>query len=87
MPRYDPNDYCQQVSDVSGGSSAVLNSCIEMEQEAYDKRKAVWSALPAKTRAYCDQVARVSGGGSYSILDSCADMETEAASSTPGFKY
>ncbi|MGH0214428.1 hypothetical protein NKY66_10990 [Sinorhizobium meliloti] len=86
MPRYDPANYCQKVADVSGGSSMIYNSCIEMEQNAYDKRKANWSSVSAKSRNYCDEVARVSGG-SYTILDSCIDMETDASASTPEFKF
>lgn len=87
MPRYDVNGYCRQVSDVGGGSDVIYNGCIDMEQQAYNKRKAEWSSLPQKTRSYCDEVARVGGGGSYSILDGCIDMEVGAAGSTPAFKY
>ena len=86
MPRYNPADYCQRVADVSGGSSVLYNSCIEMEQSAYDKRKANWSSISAKSRNYCNEVARVSGG-SYVLLDSCIDMETDASASTPEFKF
>lgn len=85
IPRYDPAIYCQKVADVSGGSS-IYNSCIEMEQNAYDKRKANWSSVSAKSRSYCDGVARVSGG-SYTLLDSCIDMESDASASTPEFKF
>lgn len=86
MPRYNPAGYCQEVADVSGGSSMIYNSCIEMEQRAYNKRKASWSLISAKSRDYCDDVARVSGG-SYTILDSCIDMEVNASASTPDFKF
>ncbi|RVH69248.1 hypothetical protein CN198_14295 [Sinorhizobium meliloti] len=86
MPRYNPADYCKKVADVSGGSSMIYNSCIEMEQNAYDRRKANWSSVSAKSRNYCDEVAGVSGG-SYTILDSCIDMETDASASTPEFKF
>jgi hypothetical protein len=86
MPRYDPAGYCQKVAHVSGGSSTIYNSCIEMEQRAYDKQKANWSAVSPKSRSYCDEVASVSGG-SYTILDSCIDMEADASASTPEFKF
>ncbi len=86
MPRYDPTDYCRNVSDVSGGSSSIYKSCMEMEQDAYDKQKAQWASLDIKSREYCDQVARVAGG-SYSILDSCIGMEADASASTPEFKF
>lgn len=86
IPRYNPSEHCQKVADVSGGSSMIYNSCIEMEQNAYDKRKANWSSLSTKSRSYCDEVAKVSGG-SYAILDSCIDMETDASTSTPEFRF
>lgn len=87
MPRYDPASYCRQLSDTGGGSATIYNSCIDMEQNAYNKRKPEWSSLPMKTRNYCDSLARMGGGGSYTILDSCIDMEIGAAGSTPEFKY
>ncbi|MQX45738.1 hypothetical protein [Sinorhizobium medicae] len=86
MPHYDVAAYCEQVSSAGGGSAMIYNSCVEMEQEAYDRRKASWSALSARAQSYCDEVARA-GGASYSILDSCLDMETEAQQSVPEFKY
>lgn len=86
MPRYNASGYCQEVAEVSGGSSTIYNSCIEMEQNAYDKRKEDWASISAKSRNYCDEVARISGG-SYTILDSCIEMETDASASTPEFKY
>ena len=86
IPRYDVPGYCQQVADVSGGSSMIYNGCMKMEQEAYDILKSAWSGIPSRTRSYCDEVGQVSGG-SYSILKGCIDMESNAASSTPEFKY
>jgi len=86
MPRYDVPAYCNQVADVSGGSSMIYNGCIEMEQDAYDGLKASWSGISSRARSYCDEVARVSGG-SYSILQGCIDMESDAAASTPEFKF
>ncbi|PBC11300.1 hypothetical protein [Mesorhizobium sp. WSM3859] len=87
MPRYDAAGYCRQLSDMGGGSSTVYNSCIDMEQNAYNKRKPEWSSLPIKTRNYCDNLASMGGKGSYTVLDSCIDMELGAAGSTPDFKY
>ena len=86
IPRYDVPDYCQQVADISGGSSTIYNGCIEMEQDAYDGLKASWSGIASRARSYCDEVAQVSGG-SYTILQGCIEMETDAAASTPDFKY
>lgn len=86
MPRYDVEAYCQEVAEFSGGSEMIFNGCMEMEQDAYNSRKAEWASLPGKARDYCDEVAEFSGG-SYAILDGCLDMETEAAASTPTFQY
>ncbi|WP_299362726.1 hypothetical protein [uncultured Paracoccus sp.] len=86
LPRYQVEDYCTQVSDVSGGSRMIYNSCIDMEQTAYDHLRGDWSGLPAQARRYCDEVARVTGG-SYSILQGCIEMELGAGSSTPSFRY
>lgn len=86
IPRYDPEAYCKQVSDISGGSAMIYNGCMDMEQEAYDKRKNEWASIPQKTASYCDDVARVSGG-SYMMLDGCLDMEADAVATTPGFKF
>lgn len=86
LPRYDVKLYCQQVADVSGGSSMIYNGCIDMEQEAYDALKASWPGIPSRMRSYCDDVGRVSGG-SYSILKGCIEMEADAIGSTPEFKY
>ena len=86
IPRYDPEAYCEKVSDISGGSAMIYNGCMDMEQEAYDKRKGGWDSISPKTASYCDDVARVSGG-SYMMLDGCLDMEADAVATTPGFKF
>ncbi|RRI02296.1 hypothetical protein EH240_12575 [Mesorhizobium tamadayense] len=83
IPRYDAAAYCRQISDTGGGSAVVYNGCMDMEQNAYNKRKPQWPSLPAKTRAYCDSLARMGGGGSYTVLDGCIDMEIGAVGSTP----
>lgn len=87
MPRYDVEAYCQDVAGAGGGSSMIYNGCIDMEQAAYDKRKAGWAQLSARIRSYCNEVARAGGGGSYSILDGCIDMESDAASAPSRFRY
>lgn len=86
MPRYNVEIYCQQVAEVSGGSTMIFNGCMEMEQEAYNGLKPTWAQLPGKSRNYCDEVARVSGG-SYSILQGCMEMETDAAKTPRSFIY
>ncbi|PYE86843.1 hypothetical protein C7477_11972 [Phyllobacterium leguminum] len=64
----------------------IYNGCIQMEQDAYNDLKDVWPGVSAKTQNYCDEVARVSDS-SYGILKGCIDMETDAATSTPEFKF
>lgn len=86
IPRYNVEEYCQQVANVSGGSAMIFNGCMDMEQQSYNSLKPVWAQISARSRSYCDEVARVSGG-SYGILEGCLDMETDAANSTPSFKY
>lgn len=79
MPRYNVESYCQEVSDVSGGSSMIYNFCIDQEQTAYNMLKASWSWLGAHLKRYCDEVASF-GGGSYMLLDCCIQIESDAAS-------
>lgn len=86
IPRYDVSAYCNQVADVSGGSSVIYNGCIDLEQDAYDDLKVAWPSIAPRSLSYCNDVAQISGG-SYVILQGCIDMETDAASSTPEFKY
>lgn len=86
LPRYDVEEYCQELSAYGGGSPSTYNTCIEMEQDAYDDLKSVWIDTPRRIRDYCDQLARY-GGESYSTLNTCVDMETEAASSPRSFRY
>lgn len=86
IPRYDVEDYCQQVAEVSGGSAMIFNGCMDMEQQAYNALKPDWAQIPSKSRNYCDEVAKVSGG-SYGILKGCMDMETDAAKAPRSFDY
>lgn len=86
LPRYDPRNYCKTVSDFSGGSNMIFNTCVDMEQRAYDAMKHRWGSIPAKTQSYCDEVASFAGS-SYAILQSCLDMETEAGASAKDFKF
>lgn len=86
LPRLSPERYCDEVAQVSGGSSMIRNGCIEMEQDAYNKLKRIWESLPAQSRRYCTDVAEVAGG-SYSILSGCVDMEVEAVGGPKTFQY
>ena len=85
-PRYPVEQYCREVADVSGGSAMIFNTCIDMEQAAYDNLKRNWNAISSQTRSYCDEVAQVTGG-SYSILETCIQMEEDARSDGNTFSY
>jgi len=86
LPRYNVDNYCQEVADFSGGSAMIFNGCMEMEQEAYNSLQAVWPSTPRKSRDYCDEIARFSKG-SYSILQGCLAMEMDAGSNPKTFDY
>lgn len=62
----------------------IFDSCIGMEQQAYDKLKRNWFSIPARTQSYCDEVG-CAGGQSNSILESCIGMEMDAAGNSPAF--
>ena len=88
LPRYDPEGYCKDVASFSGEYSAMLdNSCLEMEQGAYDELKAGWGGYSAHAQSYCDEVARFGGKGSYDLLKSCIEMEEQAADNKKKFKF
>lgn len=77
-PRYDIEAHCTKVSAIGGGPSAIKNSCADMEREAYEKLKSVWSTVPINTIKHCERVTGLTGG-SYTLLESCIDMELEEA--------
>ncbi len=88
MPYYDPNSYCRAVASFGGAfSDSTMQTCLRMEQSAYDALKSRWDQLPQHIRAYCDEVARFGGAGSYSTLETCVQMEIRAAQSNRAFKF
>lgn len=88
MPRFDVEAHCEQVASISGDSSNMLyNSCIDMEQTAYNGLKGQWSSLPANIENHCRDVASVTGPGSYSLLESCVDMEVSAGNNRSEFSF
>lgn len=79
IPLYDPDNYCEEIANVGGPySESTKQSCIEIEQEAYDSLKDAWGDLPDKMQKYCDEIASVGGKGSYSTLNSFIEIEQEA---------
>lgn len=86
IPRYNPEAYCRQVANVSGGSSMIFNGCLDMEQESYNNLKRIWVSIPNRTKEYCHEVASISGR-SYSILEGCIDMEIDSIRSNKTFQF
>lgn len=90
MPRFDVVAHCKQVSAFGGSYSESLNeSCMDMEQSAYNQIKAAWANLSTSMQNHCKQVASFAGAGSYSLLQGCIDMELNAAKNNKyrQFKY
>jgi len=88
MPYYDVDKYCKKIASMGGGSSqALLPSCYQQEQTAYNAVKPRWESLPAEMRTYCDQIAAFGGTGSYMLLESCIQQEEAAAGSNSGFQF
>ncbi|WP_319413905.1 hypothetical protein [uncultured Cohaesibacter sp.] len=88
LPRYDPQGHCKKVASFGGDYSAMLdNSCLEIEQAAYNSLKAVWADFSGASKSHCDRVARFGGQGSYSLLKSCIEMEERAAGNKQEFKF
>jgi hypothetical protein len=88
MPRYDAEAHCEEVAAFGGERSAMLyNSCVDMEQSAYNGLKEVWQTLPAATQSHCNDVASFGSPGSYTLLESCVDMETNAANNQSEFSF
>lgn len=86
VPRYDPDAFCKDVAQFSGGSSVIYSGCIDSEQASYNNLKEAWPSLPDTVRSYCDDVARYADG-SYVILEGCVEQEIEAALSQKQFKF
>ncbi len=85
-PRYDVEAHCTKVSAIGAGPTAMIKkSCMDMEQEAYDKLKGIWPTLPINTVKHCERVTGMTGG-SYTLLESCIEMELEEAAKPRKFK-
>lgn len=80
MPRFDVTAQCKKIASFGGPfSETTFDSCMEMEQSAYDQLKATWSTLTLDMKNQCVKIASFGGPGSYSTLQSCVEMEQEAA--------
>lgn len=91
LPRYDVKAWCHELATSGGSFSEVLyGTCMDQEQSAYNQLKEKWTTAPAKTRQWCDELARAGGGaGSYTLLQTCLDQELRAAdeNKTKTFEY
>lgn len=86
MPRFDVEAHCEDVAEITGGSHQIFNSCIQMEQGAYNGLKNRWANLSRRIQIHCQDVAKVTGG-SYQILQSCVQMEEDAAGNRQSFSF
>jgi len=86
MPRFDVEAHCEEVAEFADGSHQIFNSCIQMEQNAYNGLKAHWANVGGRIRSHCQEVAQFSGG-SYQILQSCVQMEEDAAGNRQSFSF
>lgn len=84
LPEFDVDGYCGRISEITGGSNQIRNTCIQQEQAAYDAMKASWSEIPERTQSYCSQIGSAVGG-SYNIMHTCIQQEM-GASEAPKFR-
>jgi hypothetical protein len=87
---FNVEGHCKKVASFGSPYSEMLfDSCMEMEQSAYDELKVSWADLSENMQNHCRKVASFAGPGSYSLLHSCVQMETEASSKNKArqFKY
>ncbi|MBY6206904.1 MULTISPECIES: hypothetical protein [Halomonas] len=88
IPRFDVETHCEQVAGFGGDfSNTMYNSCIDMEQGAYNGLKGRWATLPPTIQSHCEEVASFGGPGSYTMLQSCVDMEVSAGSNRSEFSF
>lgn len=76
VPSYDIQSYCEQVSEVVGGSYVIEKGCRDQEAEALSKIRN--QDVPDRVAKYCDGVGQVVGG-SYMIYYGCLIQELDAA--------
>lgn len=72
---FDINKYCKEVSDISGGSYQIEESCRDMERQSQTNLSRM--DIPPRIKKYCTEVA-IAAGGSYQIMEGCVQMEMEA---------
>lgn len=90
IPIYDVNRECQQIAGFGGSYSHMMyGSCIQQEQESYDRLRNNVHSIPPEIMKSCNEVAVFGGAGSYMMLVSCINMEIEAANTNQsrGFRY
>ena len=88
IPRYDVAVHCENMAGIGGNYSAsVYNTCVEVEQDAYNGLKTRWEGLPNRVRSHCDELASIGGTGSYSVLETCVEVEMDAEGNKKAFQY
>jgi len=72
---FDVKNYCKQVSDISGGSYQIEESCLQMEIESRNNINAM--KVPSRIKKYCQEIGQIAGG-SYAIMEQCIIEELAA---------
>lgn len=85
LPRFDVDKYCESISQIGGGSHSLFNTCVGLEQGAYDNLTASWDGVSARIRRHCAELGAI-GGGTYQMVETCVRMEQEAAGGRKTFK-
>jgi hypothetical protein len=75
VPQYDTKAYCQEISEIYGGSSQFEGYC--REEEKTSKNNILNMSYSTKAMNYCKEIGKIAGG-SYNILEICLKDEAAA---------
>jgi len=75
---YDTISYCEQISEVAGGSYQIEKICRNQEYQAQAKINSMY--VPEDIKNYCQKIGKVAGG-SYQIMKTCIEQELKAKNS------
>lgn len=88
LPRYDIEDTCRTQARQSHSPSSEFQTCMEKQQQAYDRLKPQWPRLPTPITVRCKGMFR--GPGRYTLLESCVnDLLNKAVkdAAMPGTRF
>jgi hypothetical protein len=89
LPIYDPQKYCKGIlASTNMGANWLMQSCLEMEQAAYDRLKEIWPSVAQADKKSClHTLSAVPTALSYDMLNSCILMEQESKEAVDKFKF